>query len=58
MEQRRSRFRTMEDYLDKGFALILADLLSIVTIASCLVCKVPQIKTIVNLQSAKGVIYL
>lgn len=44
----------MEDYLERGFALILADFLSIITIASCLVCKVPQIKTIVNLQSAKG----
>lgn len=44
----------MDDYFEKGFALVLADLLSLITIASCLVCKIPQIRTICNLKSAKG----
>lgn len=44
----------MEDYFEKGFLLIVADLLSIITISSCLVCKIPQIRTISAMQSAKG----
>lgn len=44
----------MEDYFEKGFLLIVADLLSVITISSCLVCKIPQIKTISAMQSAKG----
>lgn len=44
----------MEDYFEKGILLIIADLLSIITISSCLVCKIPQIKTISGLKSAKG----
>uniref|UniRef100_A0AAG5D735 Solute carrier family 66 member 3 n=1 Tax=Anopheles atroparvus TaxID=41427 RepID=A0AAG5D735_ANOAO len=42
-------------FLDEhGFLYVLADLLSIVTIASCLISKVPQIRTVQQLQSAKG----
>ena len=44
----------MEDYFEKGFLLVIADLLSLLTISSCLVCKIPQIKTINALKSAKG----
>ena len=44
----------MEDYFEKGFLLVIADLLSLLTISSCLVCKIPQIKTINALQSTKG----
>lgn len=39
---------------ERGFLYVLADLLSIVTIASCLISKVPQIRTVQQLQSAKG----
>lgn len=42
------------DYLDKGLKLIIADVLSIITISSCLIIKVPQIRTIQTLRSAKG----
>lgn len=42
-------------YLDKGIALIIADLLSLITIASCLVIKVPQIRTIQATKSARGI---
>lgn len=44
----------MENYFEKGLLLVIADLLSLVTIASCLVCKIPQIRTIAALESAKG----
>ncbi|XP_050097717.1 solute carrier family 66 member 3 [Anopheles aquasalis] len=39
---------------ERGFLYVLADLLSIVTIASCLISKVPQIQTVRRLQSATG----
>ncbi|XP_035793002.1 solute carrier family 66 member 3-like [Anopheles albimanus] len=39
---------------ERGFLYVLADLLSIVTIASCLISKVPQIQTVRSLQSATG----
>ncbi|XP_053673236.1 solute carrier family 66 member 3 [Anopheles nili] len=43
------------DFLDeRGILYVIADLLSIVTIASCLVSKVPQIQTVRQLHSAKG----
>lgn len=42
------------EYLEKGPLLIIADIFSIVTILSCLVVKVPQIKIIKENQSAKG----
>lgn len=44
----------MLDYLEKDLKYIIADILSIITIASCLVSKVPQIRTIEQLQSARG----
>jgi len=43
------------DYLEKGVILIVADLLSLITVSSCLVIKVPQIKTIKEHRSAKGI---
>uniref|UniRef100_A0A1L8DTV7 Solute carrier family 66 member 3 n=1 Tax=Nyssomyia neivai TaxID=330878 RepID=A0A1L8DTV7_9DIPT len=43
------------DYLEKDLKYIIADVLSIITIASCLVSKVPQIRTIQQLQSARGI---
>ncbi|ETN57944.1 hypothetical protein AND_010492 [Anopheles darlingi] len=39
---------------ERGILYVLADLLSIVTIASCLISKVPQIQTVRRLQSATG----
>ncbi|XP_053666607.1 solute carrier family 66 member 3 [Anopheles marshallii] len=39
---------------ESGILYVIADVLSIVTIASCLVSKVPQIQTVRQLQSAKG----
>ncbi|EDW68676.2 solute carrier family 66 member 3-like [Drosophila virilis] len=42
-------------YLDKGIVLIIADLLSLITVSSCLVIKVPQINTIRENQSSKGI---
>lgn len=42
------------DYLEKGPLLILADIFSLVTILSCLIVKVPQIKIIKENQSAAG----
>ncbi|XP_055688165.1 solute carrier family 66 member 3 [Lutzomyia longipalpis] len=45
----------MMDYLEKDLKYIIADILSIITIASCLVSKVPQIRTIEQLKSARGI---
>lgn len=45
----------MNDYLNKGVALIFADFLSLITISSCLVIKVPQIRSIIATNSAKGI---
>lgn len=42
------------DYLEKGPLLIIADIFSLVTILSCLVVKVPQIKIIKENNSATG----
>ncbi|XP_058066651.1 solute carrier family 66 member 3 [Anopheles bellator] len=39
---------------ERGILYVIADLLSIVTIASCLISKVPQIQTVRQLQSATG----
>lgn len=39
---------------DRGILYIIADLLSIITIASCLISKVPQIQTVHRLRSATG----
>lgn len=42
------------EYLEKDPLLIIADIFSLVTILSCLVVKVPQIKIIKENQSATG----
>lgn len=39
---------------DRGILYVIADLLSLITIASCLVSKVPQIQTVQQLKSATG----
>lgn len=44
------------DYIKKGIVLIVADILSLVTIGLCLVAKVPQIKTLYSIRSARGII--
>ncbi|SPP76869.1 blast:PQ-loop repeat-containing protein 3 [Drosophila guanche] len=44
----------VSEYLDKGLVLVIADLLSLITVSSCLVIKVPQINTIRENQSSKG----
>lgn len=41
-------------YADKGIVLMVADLLSLITVSSCLVIKVPQINTIRENKSSKG----
>lgn len=43
------------DYLDKGIVLVIADLLSMITVGSCLFIKVPQIKTINENKSSQGI---
>ncbi|XP_017135387.1 solute carrier family 66 member 3 [Drosophila miranda] len=45
----------VSEYLDKGLVLVIADLLSIITVSSCLVIKVPQINTIRENKSSKGI---
>uniref|UniRef100_U5EXY8 Solute carrier family 66 member 3 n=1 Tax=Corethrella appendiculata TaxID=1370023 RepID=U5EXY8_9DIPT len=40
---------------ERGILFIIGDLLSLITIASCLVSKVPQIRTIQQLQSSQGI---
>ncbi|XP_058459487.1 solute carrier family 66 member 3 [Malaya genurostris] len=44
----------MDIFDDRGILYIIADLLSLITIASCLFCKVPQIQTVQKLRSATG----
>lgn len=44
----------MDPLDDRGILYIIADLLSLITIASCLVSKVPQIQTVRQLRSATG----
>lgn len=39
---------------DRGILYLIADFLSLITIASCLVCKVPQIQTVRKQHSAAG----
>ncbi|XP_055910648.1 solute carrier family 66 member 3 [Eupeodes corollae] len=45
----------LDDYFEKGFVLVVADLLSMITVASCLFIKVPQIKTINENKSSQGI---
>lgn len=44
----------VSDYLERGLVLVIADLLSLITVSSCLVIKVPQINTIRENESSKG----
>lgn len=44
----------LSSYLEKGIVLIVADILSVITVSSCLVIKVPQIKTIRRNKSSYG----
>uniref|UniRef100_A0A0K8UFA3 Mannose-P-dolichol utilization defect 1 1 n=1 Tax=Bactrocera latifrons TaxID=174628 RepID=A0A0K8UFA3_BACLA len=49
---------TMEaisNYFEKGIVLVVADLLSLITVSSCLVIKVPQINTIRANESSQGI---
>ncbi|KAH8286956.1 hypothetical protein KR018_012290 [Drosophila ironensis] len=45
----------VSEYLERGIVLVIADLLSLITVSSCLVIKVPQINTIRANQSSKGI---
>ncbi|XP_022212696.2 solute carrier family 66 member 3 [Drosophila obscura] len=45
----------VSEYLQKGLVLVIADLLSLITVSSCLVIKVPQINTIKENKSSKGI---
>lgn len=42
------------DLLTRGFLMVLSDIFSIITILMCLVAKIPQIKTVFAMKSAKG----
>jgi len=44
----------VSEYLERGPVLVVADLLSLITVSSCLVIKVPQINTIRANESSKG----
>lgn len=43
------------DLLTRGLLMVISDFFSIITIALCLVAKVPQIKTLFAIKSAKGI---
>ncbi|KAH8379172.1 hypothetical protein KR009_003395, partial [Drosophila setifemur] len=45
----------VSEYFDRGLVLVIADLLSLITVSSCLVIKVPQINTIRENESSKGI---
>ncbi|EDV50895.1 PQ-loop repeat-containing protein 3 [Drosophila erecta] len=45
----------VSEYLERGPVLVVADLLSLITVSSCLVIKVPQINTIRANKSSKGI---
>lgn len=42
------------DYITKGIIYVISDLLSVITVALCLVQKLPQIRDIHTYKSAKG----
>lgn len=42
------------NYFEKGLVLVVADLLSLITVSSCMVIKVPQINTIRANKSSHG----
>lgn len=48
----------MDDYSEKKYYLIVADILSMITISSCFVIKIPQIRKIQQIKSAKGECWL
>ncbi|XP_054732975.1 solute carrier family 66 member 3 [Anastrepha obliqua] len=43
------------NYFEKGLVLVIADLLSLITVSSCLVIKVPQINTIRTNKTSQGI---
>ncbi|XP_067613699.1 solute carrier family 66 member 3 isoform X4 [Eurosta solidaginis] len=45
----------ISNYFEKGLVLIIADLLSLITVSSCLVIKVPQINTLRANKSSQGI---
>ena len=45
-------------YMDKGIVLIIADILSLITVSSCLFIKIPQINTIRQNKSSQGMYYV
>ncbi|CAD7003896.1 PQ-loop repeat-containing protein 3 isoform X2 [Ceratitis capitata] len=45
----------VSNYFEKGLVLVIADLLSLITVSSCLVIKVPQINTIRANKSSQGI---
>lgn len=42
------------EYIDRGIILIIADILSLITVSSCLFIKIPQINTIRQNKSSQG----
>lgn len=46
------------DYMDRGLVLIIADILSLITVSSCLFIKIPQINTIRQNKSSQGNIWM
>lgn len=42
------------EYITKGIMYIMADLLSLITVALCMIQKLPQIQEIFTYKSAKG----
>ncbi|KAG4071047.1 hypothetical protein HA402_001484 [Bradysia odoriphaga] len=45
----------MIDLIGRGILIIISDILSILTIGFCLIQKIPQIKTLYNNKSARGI---
>ncbi|XP_065360384.1 solute carrier family 66 member 3 [Calliphora vicina] len=43
------------EYMDRGIVLIIADILSLITVSSCLFIKIPQINTIRQNKSSQGI---
>lgn len=42
------------EYIKKGFLLVVADILSLITVILCLIQKLPQIRDLYGYKSAKG----
>lgn len=45
----------VSDYMERGIVLIIADILSLITVSSCLFIKIPQINTIRENKSSQGI---